>query len=118
MNRNEKVNLARIDIRTTPGKKNKIKQLADKCNLSISEYVVQRALGYEPKTVLPDAFYTVWQKMCDIANQAETNGFEKTQALLKELIEFTHRRLIESPQKTVKKILEELKEWQQQDSGL
>ena len=117
MNRNPKEKDARIEVRTSPGKKKKIQHIANKCNLSLSEYIVQRALGYEPKTVLPDAFYTVWQKLCDIANQAEVNGLEKTQALLKELIEYTHYRLIESPQKSVKEILEEMKEWQQQDSG-
>ena len=57
MNRNPKEKLARIEIRVKPQEKDKIKQLAEKCNLSISEYMAQRALGYEPITVLPDVFF-------------------------------------------------------------
>ena len=57
MNRNPKEKFARIDIRVNQNDKDKIKQLAEKCNLSISEYLVQRALGYEPRTVLPDVFF-------------------------------------------------------------
>ena len=57
MNRNPKEKFARIDIRVNQKDKDKIKQLAGKCNLSISEYLVQRALGYEPRTVLPDVFF-------------------------------------------------------------
>ena len=56
MNRNPKEKFARIDIRVKPKDKEKIKRIAKKCNLPVSEYVVQRALGYEPRTVLPDAF--------------------------------------------------------------
>ena len=39
----------------------KIESLADKCGLSISEYVRKRALGYEPKTVLPDVFFDFYE---------------------------------------------------------
>ena len=52
MNRNTKEKLARIEIRVKSKDKDKIKRLAEKCNLSISEYLVQRALGYEPITVI------------------------------------------------------------------
>ena len=54
MNRNPKEKFARIDIRVNQKDKDKIKRFAEKYNLSISEYLVQRALGYEPITVLPD----------------------------------------------------------------
>lgn len=46
MNRNPKEKSVQILIRTKPKDKEKIKKLADKCNLSVSEYVMQRALGY------------------------------------------------------------------------
>ena len=45
MNRNPKEKFARLEIRVKPKDKEKIKRLAEKCNLSVSEYVVQRALG-------------------------------------------------------------------------
>ena len=57
MNRNPKEKLARIEIRVKSKDKDKIKRLAENVNLSISEYMVQRALGYEPITVLPNAFF-------------------------------------------------------------
>lgn len=57
MNRNPKEKNVQILIRTKPKDKDKIKKLADKCNLSVSEYMVQRALGYKPRMVLPDVFF-------------------------------------------------------------
>ncbi len=57
MNRNPKEKNVQILIRAKPKDKDKIKKLADKCNLSVSEYMVQRALGYKPRTVLPDVFF-------------------------------------------------------------
>ena len=41
---------------TRDEKKDTIFRLAEKCGLSASEYGRQRALGYEPRAVLPDAF--------------------------------------------------------------
>lgn len=74
MNRNPKEKPARIELRTEPVKKKKIKQLAEKCNLPVSEYMVQRALGYEPKAVLPDAFYQFYSKLCDATNELKAIG--------------------------------------------
>ena len=72
MNRNTKEKFARIDIRVKPKDKEKIMKLAEKCNLSISEYLAQRALGYEPITVLPDVFFDFYNKLCQLDN---TVGF-------------------------------------------
>ncbi len=47
MNRNPKEKLARIEMRVKLKDKEKIKQIADKCGLSVSEYVMQRALGWQ-----------------------------------------------------------------------
>ena len=118
MNRNQKEKLARIEIRTEPSKKEKVRRLAEKCNLSLSEYMIQRALGYEPNTALPNAFFTVYQKLCDVANQAEINGFAETQVALNELIKFTHSCLVRPYRRTAKEIEEEMELLLQQDSGL
>ena len=40
----------------TEAQKRKIKSIAAKCGLGQGEYILKRALGYEPKTVPPDAF--------------------------------------------------------------
>ena len=60
MNRNPK-KIARIELRVKPKDKDRINKLAEKCNLSVNEYILQRALGYEPKTVQPDAFFDWWK---------------------------------------------------------
>lgn len=119
MNRNTKEKLARIEIRVKPKEKGKIKQLAEKCNLSISEYLVQRALGYEPITVLPDVFFDFYNKLCQLDN---TVGFTpETENKLLALIDEIHSALLLPEKETVKQIkngIEVSDEWQQPDSGL
>ena len=109
MNRNPKEKFARIDIRVNQKDKDKIKQLAEKCNLSISEYMVQRALGYEPITVLPDVFFDFYNELCQLDNAA---GFTpETENKLLSLIDKIHSELL-LPRK------EDMRKWQQRDSGL
>ena len=119
MNRNTKEKLARIEIRVKPKEKGKIKQLAEKCNLSISEYLVQRALGYEPITVLPDVFFDFYNKLCQLDN---TVGFTpETENKLLALIDEIHSALLLPEKETVKQIkngIEVSDKWQQPDSGL
>ena len=119
MNRNTKEKLARIEIRVKPKEKGKIKQLAEKCNLSISEYLVQRALGYKPITVLPDVFFDFYNKLCQLDN---TVGFtSETENKLLELIDEIHSALLLPEKETVKQIkngIEVSDKWQQPDSGL
>lgn len=67
MNRNPKEKTVQILIRTKPRDKDKIKKAA-KCNLSVSEYMVQRALGYEPRMIPPDTFYALYSKLCEVCN--------------------------------------------------
>ena len=109
MNRNPKEKLARIEIRVKPKEKEKIKQLAEKCNLSLSEYVVQRALGYAPRTVQPDVFFDFYNKLCELCNTAELTPTTESKLLL--LIDEIHSELL-LPRK------EDMRKWQQQDSGL
>lgn len=109
MNRNTKEKFARIDIRVKPKDKNKIKRLAEKCNLSISEYLVQRALGYKPIMVLPDVFFDFYNKLCGLCNTA---GFTpETENKLLSLIDEIHSELL-LPRK------EDMRKWQPPDSGL
>ena len=108
MNRKPKEKFARIDIRVNQKDKDKIKQLAEKCNLSVSEYLVQRALGYEPKTVLPDVFFDFYNKLCELCNTAELTPTTESKLLL--LIDEIHSELL-LPRK------EDMRKWQQPDSG-
>ena len=102
MNRNTKEKFARIDIRVNQKDKDKIKQLAEKCNLSISEYIVQRALGYEPITVLPDVFFDFYNKLCELCNTARFTP--ETENKLLSLIDEIHSELLLSKKETVKQI--------------
>ena len=92
MNRNPKEKLARIEIRVKPKEKDKIKRIAAKCNLSVSEYVVQRALGYEPRTVLPDVFFDFYNKLCELCNSSEITP--ETELKLLALIDEIHSELL------------------------
>lgn len=57
MNQNPKEKSTRIELRVKAKEKSKIQSKARKCELSTTEYVKQRALGYEPKVVPPTALF-------------------------------------------------------------
>lgn len=63
MNKTPKTKVARLDIRVTPKEKERIQTKARKCGLSTTEYVKQRALGYEPRAVPPDALFCLLEKL-------------------------------------------------------
>ena len=102
MNRNPKEKFARIDIRIKPKDKEKIKRIAEKCNLSVSEYVVQRALGYAPQTVQPDVFFDFYNKLCELCNSSEITP--ETENKLLALIDEIHSELLLPEKETVKQI--------------
>ena len=102
MNRNPKEKFARIDIRVKPKDKDRIKQLAGKFNLSVSEYMVQRALGYEPRTVQPDVFFDFYNKLCQLCNSSEITP--ETENKLLALIDEIHSELLLPEKETVKQI--------------
>ena len=102
MNRNPKEKFARIDIRIEPKDKEKIKRIAEKCNLSVSEYVVQRALGYAPRTVRPDVFFDFYNKLCELCNSSEITP--ETENKLLALIDEIHSELLLPEKETVKQI--------------
>ena len=119
MNRNPKEKFARIEIRVKPKDKEKIKKIADKCNLSVSEYVVQRSLRYEPKTVLPDVFFDFYNKLCELCNTSELTPEVESKLLL--LIDEIHSALLLPEKETVKQFkngIEVNDEWLPPDSGL
>ena len=102
MNKNTKEKFARIEIRVNQKDKDKIKQLAEKCNLSVSEYLVQRALGYEPRTVQPDVFFDFYNKLCQLCNSSEITP--ETENKLLALIDEIHSELLLPEKETVKQI--------------
>ena len=76
----------RISVRLSGKEKQTIQAKAKKCGLSASEYVKQRALGYEPRTVPPNALFVLLEKIGNLESKstsAELNA--EIEKLLKEI---------------------------------
>ena len=56
-----------INVRVTVTEKKKVTMLAKKCGLSLSEYLRQRALGYEPGGHPPKEVFDVLDKLDEMA---------------------------------------------------
>ena len=67
----------RIAVRVTAKEKDKIKSKARKCGLSTTEYVKQRALGYEPIGIPPDALFLCLEKLGELADKASSPELDK-----------------------------------------
>ena len=67
----------RIAVRVTAIEKEKIQAKARKCGLSTTEYVKQRALGYEPRAVPPDALFVCIEKLGELADKASSPELNK-----------------------------------------
>ena len=53
----------RMVFRATTPEKERIERIAKRCGLTTSEYLRQRALGYEPRAVPPNALFTFCEKL-------------------------------------------------------
>ena len=76
----------RSAFRVTAQEKKRITGLAKKCGLSVSEYVKQRALGYAPQPIIPEAIFLLLEKigqLQDLTASPETDA--AICALLKEI---------------------------------
>ena len=101
MNTTPKSKTQRLEIRITPENKKKIERYASKCGLTTTEYVTKRALGFAPRTVLPDAFFNFYGKLCEICNKEMT---PETEVKLLTLIDEIHNEIL-SPKKEVNDLL-------------
>lgn len=54
----------------TEKEKQTITAKAKKCGLSVSEYIKQRALGYEPKEVPPDTLFLLLEKLGNLEDKS------------------------------------------------
>lgn len=76
----------RIAVRVTAIEKEKIQTKARKCGLSTGEYVKQRALGYEPRVVPPDALFACLERLGELADKASSPELDtETRTLLKHI---------------------------------
>ena len=56
-----------INVRVTVTEKKKVTMLARRCGLSLSEYLRQRALGYEPGVHPPKEVFDILDRLDEIA---------------------------------------------------
>ena len=97
----------RIVARVTQKEKERVNSFAKMCRLSTTEYIRQRALGFEPRSVPPDVLFVFCERLDALIEapfSAEVNA--AALALLKDI----SKELIE-PRK------ENMRKWQPQDSG-
>ena len=62
----------RIAVCVTEKEKDKIQYKARKCGLSTTEYVKQRALGYEPRAIPPDALFVCLERLGQLTDKASS----------------------------------------------
>lgn len=76
-------------IRVSEKEKNLIERNAERCGLSVSEYLRQRALGYMPRAVLPEVFFSFNDKLDELCIAVEgkitAEAEEKIVALIDEI---------------------------------
>ena len=90
----------------TEAQKRQIKAIAAKCGLGQGEYILQRALGYEPKSVPPDAIFVFHEKLCEILEAPPTPETEK--AALR-IFDEIYNQLIDNRKQTPEEISAEMK---------
>ena len=75
----------RIAVRVTAKEKEKIQSKSRKCGLSTTEYVKQRALGYEPRAVPPDALFGCLERLGELADKASSELDKEISTVLKQI---------------------------------
>lgn len=85
-------------IRVSEKEKNLIERNAERCGLSVSEYLRQRALGYMPIAVLPEVFFSFNDKLDELCIAVEGKITAETEEKIVALIDEITAELI-LPQK-------------------
>ena len=76
----------RIAVRVTAKEKERIQAKARKCGLSTTEYVKQRALGYEPRGVPPNVLFVFLEKLGELTDKASSPELdEEIRSLLQQI---------------------------------
>ena len=103
-----------INIRITEKEKQRMESIAQKCGLSLSEYLRKRGLGYEPKPLLDDTAFSLYSKLCKLSNSPLS---QETEASLTTLLHDLQQALFQPRKQSQDEIIKEVACWQQQDSG-
>ena len=81
-------------IRVSEKEKNLIERNAERCGLSVSEYLRQRALGYMPRAVLPEVFFSFNDKLDELCIAVEGKITAETEEKIVALIDEITAELI------------------------
>jgi len=83
-----------LKMRATEKEKSRIENKAKKCGLSVSEYLRKRALGYSPKTLLPETFYEFTEKLGNLYDSLEKMNNTELQEHVLQLIDDVYAKLL------------------------
>ena len=114
MNKKTNKKSSRIYLRVSQNEKNRITELANSCGLSVAEYLRKRALGYAVKAVVPDVFCIFNERLSELLNH-ELSPETETKAL--KLFDDIYAEIIDIQKQSKKEIVQEVTQWQAQDSG-
>ena len=117
INRNPKEKCTQINFRLKPSEKAKIERLAKKCDLSLSEYLKQRALGYEPRAIPPNLFHTFHGDLCRLANRLHDGRDSEAETEVLALLKEIQSELMLPGRQSASQVVKEVKAWQPPASG-
>ena len=83
-----------IYVRVTAKEKIRIKNKAEKCGLTISEYLRKRALGYSPKALLPESFYEFSSKLGEVYEKLDSGYSTELEEKILSLIDEIQLKLL------------------------
>lgn len=84
-----------MEFRVNEKEKEKIDRAIVKSGLTQSEYLRQRALGYEPKAALPDAFFTCCEQLDRVTRQPFSKDVnEAALAVLSEMKDILNGKVV------------------------
>ena len=83
-----------IYVRVTEKEKVRIENKAQKCGLSVSEYLRKRDLGYSPKTLLPENFQEFTEKIGVLYEALGTLNSTELQAEVLKLLDEIYAKLL------------------------
>ena len=83
-----------IYVRVTEKEKVRIENKAQKCGLSVSEYLRKRALGYSPNALLPENFYEFTEKIGVLYEALGTLNSTELQTEVLKLLDEIYAKLL------------------------
>lgn len=100
-----KMKNCRVELRLSAKEKAKMEDIAQKCGLSLSEYLRKRGLGFAPGPFLDDRFFEAYIKLCQISNLPLK---PETEAALTAIFQEMEKNLFVPCKQTQQEIMEEM----------